>query len=40
MRKSTMQRIDYEDFKKIDLRIGTIIEVEGFSNAKNPPYKI
>lgn len=40
MRKSTMQRIDYEDFKKIDLRIGTIIEVEGFSNAKNPSYKI
>jgi len=40
MKKSTMQAIDYEDFEKIDLRIGTIIEIEGFFKAKNPSYKI
>lgn len=30
--------IAFEDFTKIDLRIGTIIEVEDFPKARNPAY--
>ncbi|MBI2541166.1 tRNA-binding protein [Candidatus Woesearchaeota archaeon] len=29
-----------EDFNKIDVRVGRIIEVEDFSEAKKPSYKI
>ncbi len=32
--------ITYEDFTKVDLRIGTIIEVEDFPEARNPSYKL
>ncbi len=32
--------ITFEDFTKIDLRVGTIIEVKDFPNARNPAYKI
>jgi tRNA-binding protein len=35
-----MQTIDYEDFQKIDLKVGTIIKVENFENAKKPAFKI
>ncbi|GAA0877760.1 tRNA-binding protein [Algoriphagus jejuensis] len=35
-----MQAIDFEDFTKIDLRIGTIIQAEVFEKAHNPAYKI
>jgi len=35
-----MQTIDYEDFEKIDFRAGTVIEVEDFTKAKKPSYKI
>jgi tRNA-binding protein len=35
-----MQTIDYEDFQKIDLKVGTIIKVENFKNAKKPAFKI
>ena len=35
-----MQTIDIEDFTKIDLRIGTIIQAEVFVNAHKPAYKI
>lgn len=35
-----MQTIDYEDFAKIDFRLGTIIRVENFEKARNPAYKI
>jgi tRNA-binding protein len=39
-KKSTMQTIDPEDFARIDLRIGTIIQVEVFDKARKPAYKI
>nr|WP_091692920.1 tRNA-binding protein [Algoriphagus locisalis] len=35
-----MQTIDFKDFDKIELRIGTILRVEHFEKAKKPAYKI
>ncbi|MFC3416555.1 tRNA-binding protein [Algoriphagus hitonicola] len=35
-----MQTIDFEDFDKIDLRVGTIVQVENFEKARKPAYKI
>lgn len=32
--------ISYEDFEKVELRSGTIIQVEEFPRAKKPAYKI
>lgn len=37
MLKKTIQ---FEDFQKIDFRIGSIIEVKDFPKAKNPAYQI
>jgi tRNA-binding protein len=39
-KKMAMQTIDYEDFDKIELRVGTIIKVEPFEKARKPSYKI
>ena len=39
-KKTAMQTIDYEDFDKIELRVGTIIKVEPFEKARKPSYKI
>ncbi len=40
MKNSTMQTIDYEDFEKIDIRVGTITQVADFEKARKPSYKI
>lgn len=39
-KKLAMQTIDYEDFDKIELRVGTVIKVEPFEKARKPSYKI
>ena len=35
-----MQEITWNDFEKVELRIGTIIEVKEFPEAKKPAYKL
>lgn len=35
-----MQQITFSDFTKIDMRVGTIIHVEVFQEAKIPAYKV
>jgi tRNA-binding protein len=34
------QEINFEDFLKIDIRIGTIIEVNDFPKARKPSYQL
>lgn len=33
-------QITYDDFEKVDIRLGKIIEVEDFPKAKKPAYKL
>ncbi|WP_121666434.1 tRNA-binding protein [Mesonia aquimarina] len=32
--------INWNDFQKVDMRVGTIIEIEDFPEVKNPAYKM
>ena len=32
--------INFEDFTKVDLRVGTILEVHDFPEARNPAYQL
>jgi len=35
-----MEQITWGDFEKVELRIGTVIKVEDFPEAKKPAYKL
>ncbi len=35
-----MEKITWQDFEKVELRVGTILRVEDFPEAKKPAYKI
>lgn len=35
-----MTEIEWSDFQKVELRVGTIVEVLDFPEARNPAYKV
>ena len=35
-----METINWNNFEKVEMRVGTIISVEDFPEAKNPAYKL
>ncbi|MDO8492922.1 MAG: tRNA-binding protein [bacterium] len=35
-----MEKITYEDFAKVDIRVGKVIEVLDFPEARNPAFKL
>ena len=35
-----MERINWSDFEKIELRAGTVVEVSNFPEARKPAYKL
>jgi tRNA-binding protein len=37
---SAQPSIEYDDFARIDMRVGRVIRVEDFPKAKNPSYRI
>lgn len=35
-----MQTIDFKDFQRVDIRVGTVVNVETFPEARNPSFKL
>jgi len=35
-----MNSLTWNDFEKVDMRVGTVIEVDDFPKARNPSYKL
>ena len=35
-----MKQIEWQDFEKIEIRVGTIVEVKDFPEARKPAYKL
>ncbi len=35
-----MEEISWDDFEKVELRAGTVVEVEDFPEARKPAYKV
>lgn len=38
--KKTSELINWSDFSKIEMRVGTVLKAEIFKEAKKPAYKI
>jgi tRNA-binding protein len=36
----TMEKISWQDFEKVELRVGTVVEVADFPEARKPAYKV
>jgi tRNA-binding protein len=35
-----MQQISWDEFQKVEIRVGTIVQVEDFPEARNPAWKL
>lgn len=35
-----MQELSWEEFEKVDMRVGTVLEVNDFPKARNPSYQL